>query len=91
MSEMKQDRAPVGLRTFEMLRERDQSGVSGTGVVLQGVVFATGKTVINWLTPAPSGSLNIWDSFDLFMRTHVLPHPGNGTRIEFDDGEVIEA
>ncbi len=79
------------MRTFQMFRERDQSGVSGTGVVLQGVVFATGKTVINWLTPRPSGSLNIWDSFEMFMETHVLPHPDNGTSIEFTDGETIRA
>ena len=31
------DRAPHGMRAFQMEREYDVSGVSGTGVVLEGV------------------------------------------------------
>jgi len=34
------DRAPEGMRRFTMRREFDASGVSGTGVVLEGVQFA---------------------------------------------------
>ncbi len=78
-------------RAFTMFRRADSSGVSGVGVVLQGVVFGTGKGVINWMTPAPSGSMNIFDSFDMFMDIHVRAHPENATRIEFLDGEVIES
>lgn len=77
-------------RAFLMSRRADSSGVSGIGVVLQGVIFGTGKCVINWLTPTPSGSLNLFDSFEMFMDIHVRSHPENDTRIEFLDGEVIE-
>ena len=77
-------------RSFVVYRRSDSSGVSGVGLVMQGVIFGTGKCIINWLTPEPSGSINIFDSFDMFMDIHVHPHPGNDTRIEFADGEVIK-
>ena len=77
-------------RSFAVYRRADSSGVSGIGLVMQGVIFGTGKCIINWLTPEPSGSINIFDSFDMFMDIHVRAHPGNDTRIEFADGEVIE-
>ena len=75
-------------RAFTMYREHDSSGVSGTGPVLEGVVFSTGKVAINWLTPAPSGSLNLWDSWDMFLDIHVRAHPENETTIAFVDGDI---
>ena len=36
------------VRTFILFRYQDMSGVSGTGVVAEGIVFKTGKTVICW-------------------------------------------
>ena len=75
-------------RAFTMYRGHDSSGVSGVGAVLEGVIFTTGKVAINWLTPKPSGSLNLWDSWQMFMDIHVLAHPENETRIEFEDGDI---
>ena len=37
------------MRTFELHRDTDVSGVSGTGVVAEGVEFADGTTVVRWL------------------------------------------
>ena len=34
------------MRTFEMTRKADESGVSGTGKVAEGVVFESGYTVL---------------------------------------------
>ena len=36
-------------RRFLMVRQRDVSGVSGTGVVAEGVVFSQGMVVLHWL------------------------------------------
>jgi hypothetical protein len=84
------ERAAQGLRSFSLYRDEDVSGVSGTGVVVEGVVFSTGLTVIHWLTPPPRGSLNVFDSFEQFMAIHVGSHPENRSVIEFSDGAKIE-
>jgi len=81
------NRAPQGIRAFTVCRQHDESGVSGEGVVIEGVMFATGHTVIHWLTPAPRGSIAFFDAFDDFIKIHVTSHPGNGTIITFEDGE----
>ena len=83
------DKAPHGMRRFTMGREFDYSGVSGTGIVLEGVQFSTGVVVIHWLTPPPRGSISMFDSLDQFMSIHVLPHPDNRTVLVFEDGEEL--
>lgn len=83
------DRAPHGMRRFLMERENDVSGVSGTGVVLEGVRFSTGVVVIHWLTPPPRGSISVFDSLGQFLSIHVEPHPDNQTVLRFEDGEEI--
>jgi hypothetical protein len=84
------DRAPSGMRRFTMRRVSDVSGVSGTGTVLEGVLFSTGIVVIHWLTPPPRGSISVFDSIEQFLSIHVLPHPENGTVLTFEDGEQVE-
>ena len=81
------NRAPEGVRTFTVCRQSDETGVSGDGVVIEGVTFATGHTVIHWLTPPPRGSIAFFDFFDDFIKIHVLSHPTNNTIITFEDGE----
>ena len=83
------DRAPEGMRRFVMHRERDVSGVSGTGMVLEGVLFSTGVVVIHWLTPPPRGSISVFDSLDQFLAIHVKPHPDNEAFLVFEDGERL--
>src|SRR3954462_5710525 len=77
-------RAPSGMRRFTMRRAADVSGVSGTGNVLEGVLFSTGIVVIHWLTPPPRGSISVVDSVDEFLSIHVLPHPENGTVMTYE-------
>ena len=79
-------RAPSGMRTFTLCRESDASGVSGTGVVLEGTLFSTGVVVVHWLTPPPRGSIAIFDSLAQLLSIHVHPHPENRTVVAFDDG-----
>jgi len=80
-------RAPEGIRTFTVCRQNDETGVSGDGIIIEGCRFATGHTVIHWLTPAPRGSIAFFDNFDDFIKIHVSSHPTNGTIITYDDGE----
>lgn len=82
-------RAPSGMRRFTMSRQHDASGVSGTGLVLEGVLFSTGIVVIHWLTPPPRGSISVFDSIEQFLTIHVLPHPANHAMLVFDDGEEV--
>ena len=79
--------APQGIRTFTIARQYDETGVSGVGVVIEGVVLATGQAIIHWLTPAPRGSIAFFDAFDDFIKIHVKSHPTNHTIITFEDGE----
>ena len=79
-------RAPSGMRTFLLRRELDVSGVSGTGIVLEGTLFSTGTVVVHWLTPPPRGSIAIFDSLDQLLSIHVRPHPENRAVLVFDDG-----
>lgn len=77
------------MRTFKVIREVDETGVSGTGVVVEGVIFSDGECVTRWVTEASHGrSTSIWDNYASFAAIHVIPHPDNKTKIIFDDGEV---
>jgi hypothetical protein len=79
--------APEGIRTFTVARQYDESGVSGEGVVIEGVTLATGQCVVHWLYPPPRGGIAIFDSMNDFIKVHILPHPSNRTIITYDDGE----
>jgi hypothetical protein len=82
-------RAPSGMRTFTLRRESDVSGVSGTGIVLEGTLFTTGVVVVHWLTPPPRGSIAIFDTLDQLLSIHVRPHPENRAVLVFDDGTEL--
>lgn len=38
------------IRTFVLVRDEDESGVSGTGVIAEGVEFTCGEVVLKWTT-----------------------------------------
>ena len=79
--------APQGIKSFTVCRQTDETGISGEGIVIEGVVLATGQCVIHWLYPPPRGGIAIFDSMEDFLKVHVLPHPSNRTIITFEDGE----
>ena len=82
--------APRGIETFTVCRQSDESGISGIGVVIEGVLFATGHVILHWLTPAPRGSISVFDSFNDFKKIHSDPHPTNKTIITWADGRQEE-
>lgn len=69
----------VGLRPFQAARQGQ--------VVLEGVVAASGQTIVHWLTPAPRGAVAVFDDFDGFLETHVYSHPEYHTCVAFSDDE----
>ena len=79
--------AAQGIRTFTVCRQQDESGVSGEGIVIEGVVLATGQCIVHWLYPPPRGGIAIFDSMNDFIRVHIQPHPSNRTIITYQDGE----
>ncbi len=81
--------APRGIRTFTVHRKIDETGVSGEGVIIEGVLYATGQVVLHWLNPVPRGSIAIFESMNDFLSVHIGPHPANATTITFEDGEQM--
>ena len=42
------------MKVFYLQRKEDESGVSGTGRIAQGIVFDNGKVALTWLSDHPS-------------------------------------
>jgi hypothetical protein len=82
--------APRGIRAFTVFRASDETGISGDGVVIEGVELATGQCIVHWLYPPPRGGIAIFESLDDFIKVHIGPHPSNNTIITFQDGEQLK-
>lgn len=71
------------MRTFKLNRKDDLSGVSGTGLVAEGVEFDTGQIAICWMTK--------YHAIGIYENLHTLEqvHGHNGaTEVIFDVGAV---
>lgn len=55
-------------RRFEFHRDHDVSGVSGVGVVAEGVQFSDGTLAIRWLGEFPATAA--WASLDHAIAVH---------------------
>lgn len=51
-----------------MCRTKDESGVSGEGLVAEGALFSSGKCVLSWTSNIHS--IEIYDSFDEILTIH---------------------
>jgi len=74
------------LRTFKLRRNTDVSGVSGTGIVVEGVVFHDGQVAISWF--GQYHSLEVHPSIEQVMKLHG--HEGK-TVLEWDEDENASA
>ncbi len=45
---------PVKPRAFVLLRHEDETGVSGTGIVAEGVEFSDGTVALRWTSVWPT-------------------------------------
>lgn len=59
------------MRRFELIRHHDETGISGTGPVAEGVELGDGRVVLHWYcTGDRPGSLVIWDSAAAALEIH---------------------
>lgn len=70
----------MSMRKFHFMRLEDASGVSGVGVVAEGVIFSNGKVAVEWLSN--HASTNLYDSISDVEYIHGH---GGRTQIVFDD------
>lgn len=73
-------------RRFELHRDVDHTGVSGVGVVAEGIQFADGTCVIRW--KGPTASTVVWGDVTHVERIHGH---GGATRVVFLDGDAGNA
>lgn len=56
------------MKVFILYREEDVSGVSGIGVVAEGIEFDNGKCAVSWRSQY--GSVKIFDSISIIEKIH---------------------
>ena len=69
------------MRRFHFERDTDVSGISGIGVVAEGVEFSDGTAVIRWLA-GDHHSTVVWANME---SVEVIHGHGGATRIVWDD------
>lgn len=80
------NRTRWSLRRFVLQRDRDETGVSGTGIVAEGVAFSDGRATLRWL--GEYSSVVVWDTIDNLVAVHG--HNG-ATRLRWIDAERTDA
>lgn len=73
-------------RTFFLVRQNDESGVSGVGHVLDGIIWPDGQVNTRWRVPEKPAETNVADSYEAWKQIHVSNHPDNKSLVVFDDG-----
>jgi hypothetical protein len=72
-------------QTFQVIRDVDHSGISGTGLVAEGWESSDGKTVvIVWLSATPSVCI-----YSDIRHVEAIHGHGGDTRIVYDDGATV--
>lgn len=73
-------------RRFELHRDADETGVSGTGVVASGLCWADGRAAIRWHTPLRSTT-----AYESMADVEAIHGHGGKTRIVWLDIEGDQA
>lgn len=68
------------MRTFILYRIQDVSGVSGTGVVAEGVEFSDGTCVCRWTTSTPTTQ-----TYNSIQDVEAIHGHDGATKIIFED------
>lgn len=71
-----------GVRRFLLVRKRDLTGVSGTGIVAEGAMFSSGLSVLRWLREPHA--VGMYQSISDLIAVHG--HEG-ATQVQFIDQE----
>ena len=67
---MTDHRPEVRVKVYEIIRDEDVSGISGTGRVGDVAVFPNGKVVVAWDTPQRISTVVIYDSLEDAQKIH---------------------
>lgn len=67
-------------RTFVLQRDKDISGVSGTGEIAEGTLYSNGVVTVTWY--GEHSSTSVWTSMESMLAIHG--HQG-ATRVVWDD------
>ena len=70
----------MSMRRFHFMRFEDASGVSGCGVVAEGVIFSNGKVALEWLSAHSSTGL-----YDSINDVEIIHGHSGKTKIIFED------
>jgi hypothetical protein len=73
------------LRRFELIRDVDETGISGTGKVAEGVIYSNGWCSMMWTTS--TWSMVTYPDIDSVIAIHGH---GGKTRIVYLDGEPYD-
>jgi len=68
------------MRRFQLNRLEDASGVSGVGLVAEGVEFSSGMVALTWLTPFSCVAIYA----NMTAMEHIHGHQGK-TKIKYID------
>jgi hypothetical protein len=71
------------MKQFFLVRSKDLTGVSGTGIVAEGVVFSDGQAILKRLREPYS--LGVYQSIKHLINVHG--HEGN-TKVQYIDKSV---
>ncbi len=66
------------IKSFLLIRDVDETGVSGTGIVAHGVIFRSGRVVMEWLRPPCS--IGMYGSMQEMIQIHGH---GGKTQVQF--------
>ena len=69
------------MKTFKLVRKEDVSGVSGTGLIAEGVIFHDGQVAMSWF--GQLHTIEIAPDIDTITRIHG--HEGR-TEVVYDEG-----
>lgn len=75
------------MRRFFLNRITDSSGISGTGVVAEGICFSNGRCVLSWKTE--TSSIGIYDDIGRVIAVHG--HGGDTELVWIDALMITEA
>lgn len=79
------------IRRFQLHRDEDETGISGTGVVAEGALFSDGMVVLRWTTQWPTST--VFHDRGMDAVKHIHGHNGK-TRIVWldeEDDDVAQA
>lgn len=76
----------VSMRRFFLHRGEDETGVSGTGVIVEGVEFSNGQVVLRWLTA--HSSIAVFDSIEEVKAVHG--HGGKTWVVYIDEDDSVK-